>query len=76
MTVKKIEEYGVNITERLQYEVSHTNQPQKWWKEDFPSFKEPNESLVIVEKTRNSKQKYLGSTPCIRTLQVLYGRRW
>lgn len=36
MLLSKVNEYSDTITERLQYEVSHTNSPQKWWKEDFP----------------------------------------
>ena len=33
---EKAEEYKGTITERLQYEASHSNNPQKWWKEDYP----------------------------------------
>lgn len=32
----KIDEYAENITSRLQYEASHTNNVQKWWEEDYP----------------------------------------
>lgn len=31
----KAQEQSVTITERLQYEASHTNNPQKWWESDF-----------------------------------------
>lgn len=36
LLLSKVDEYAETITERLQYEVSHTNSPQKWWNEDFP----------------------------------------
>lgn len=36
LLLSKVDEYSDTITERLQYEVSHTNSPQKWWNEDFP----------------------------------------
>lgn len=36
LLLSKVDEYSDIITERLQYEVSHTNSPQKWWNEDFP----------------------------------------
>lgn len=36
LLVSKVDEYAEIITERLQYEVSHSNNPQKWWNEDFP----------------------------------------
>ena len=32
----KADEYKVSVTERLQYEASHSNAPQKWWTEDYP----------------------------------------
>lgn len=34
--LKKAEEYTLDITEKLQYEVSHAPSPEKWWKEDYP----------------------------------------
>lgn len=34
--LEKVEEYKVNIIERLQYEASHAGSPEKWWKEDYP----------------------------------------
>lgn len=36
LLLSKVDEYSDSITERLQYEASHTNSPQKWWNEDFP----------------------------------------
>lgn len=36
LLLSKVDEYSDAITERLQYEVSHANSPQKWWEEDFP----------------------------------------
>lgn len=36
LLLSKVDEYSDTITEKLQYEVSHTNTPQKWWNEDFP----------------------------------------
>lgn len=36
LLLSKVDEHAETITERLQYEVSHTNSPQKWWNEDFP----------------------------------------
>lgn len=36
LLLDKAEEYKVSITERLQYEVSHSNNPQKWWNDDYP----------------------------------------
>ena len=33
---EKAAEYKVTITERLQYEASHTNDLQKWWNSDYP----------------------------------------
>lgn len=33
---KKVREQSATITERLQYEASHSNTPQKWWEGDFP----------------------------------------
>ncbi len=32
----KTNECATTITERLQYEASHSNNPSKWWKEDYP----------------------------------------
>lgn len=32
----KANDYIATITERLQYEASHTANPQKWWNEDYP----------------------------------------
>lgn len=32
----KADEYKVTVTERLQYEASHSSAPQKWWTEDYP----------------------------------------
>lgn len=34
--LEKVEEYTLDITERLQYEVSHAANPERWWKEDYP----------------------------------------
>ena len=34
--LEKVEEYKVNIIERLQYEASHAGSPEKWWKDDYP----------------------------------------
>lgn len=34
--LEKAEEYTLDITEKLQYEVSHAPSPEKWWKEDYP----------------------------------------
>lgn len=31
-----VDEHKIRITERLQYEASHANNPEKWWKEDYP----------------------------------------
>ena len=36
LLVSKVDEYSDTITERLQYEASPTNNPKKWWNEDFP----------------------------------------
>lgn len=33
---EKTAEYSGTMTERLRYEAGHTNNPQKWWNEDFP----------------------------------------
>lgn len=35
LLLSKIDEYSKSITERLQYEAGHANNPQKWWTEDF-----------------------------------------
>lgn len=32
----KADEYKTTVIERLQYEASHSNSPQKWWTEDYP----------------------------------------
>jgi len=32
---KKTKDYSKTITERLQYEVSHSSAPQRWWEQDF-----------------------------------------
>lgn len=34
--LSKADEYSISIKERLQYEVAHANNPQKWWEEDYP----------------------------------------
>lgn len=34
--LEKVEEYSLDIIERLQYEASHAGNPEKWWKEDYP----------------------------------------
>lgn len=36
LLLSRTDEYVQAITERLQYEVAHTNDPKKWWNEDFP----------------------------------------
>lgn len=36
MLLEKIDDCAASITERLQYEVSHAGDLQKWWNEDFP----------------------------------------
>lgn len=36
LLLSKIDGYSEAITERLQYEVRHTNAPGQWWKDDFP----------------------------------------
>lgn len=33
--IRKVNEYKETITERLQYEVSHSSDPAKWWQEDY-----------------------------------------
>ena len=33
---EKVQEHTNNMIERLQYECKRTNNPQKWWKEDYP----------------------------------------
>lgn len=34
--LEKVEEYQNGIIEKLQYEVAHSQDPSKWWKEDYP----------------------------------------
>lgn len=34
--LQKVEEYKREMIEKLQYEVSHTASPKKWWTEDYP----------------------------------------
>lgn len=34
--LEKVEEYTLDIKEKLQYEASHASIPEKWWKEDYP----------------------------------------
>lgn len=34
--IAKVNEYTSEITEKLQYEASHTLTPERWWKEDYP----------------------------------------
>lgn len=34
--LKKSKKYEQNITERLTYELQHTGQPERWWREDRP----------------------------------------
>lgn len=34
--LEKVEEYKLNIIERLQFEAGHASSPDKWWKEDYP----------------------------------------
>lgn len=36
LLLSQIDEYAAKITERLQYELSHAGDLQKWWREDFP----------------------------------------
>ncbi len=36
MFLDKVEDYKASLTEKLQYEISHISNPQKWWQEDFP----------------------------------------
>ncbi len=36
LLLSKEDEYAETIKERLQYEAAHTNNPKKWWNEDFP----------------------------------------
>ena len=34
--LEKVDEYQNGIIEKLQYEAAHSNNPSKWWKEDYP----------------------------------------
>jgi GTP-binding protein EngB required for normal cell division len=34
--LEKVDEYTAEIIEKLHYEASHTNNPEKWWTEDYP----------------------------------------
>lgn len=36
MFCEKVDDSKQTITERLQYEASHSNSPQKWWSDDYP----------------------------------------
>lgn len=36
LMMSKADEYKQTMTERLEYELSHTANPHKWWKEDYP----------------------------------------
>lgn len=36
LMLSKADEYKQTMTERLEYELSHTANPQRWWKEDYP----------------------------------------
>lgn len=36
LLLSQIDDYAAKITERLQYELSHTGDLQRWWQEDFP----------------------------------------
>lgn len=49
----KVDECTLSITERLQYEVSHSNDISKWWKEDYPYRlkSELANTSVIIENT-------------------------
>lgn len=33
---KKVDEYSVDVIEKLQHEASNAPSPEKWWKEDYP----------------------------------------
>lgn len=49
----KIDECKISVTERLQYEASHSNNMAKWWKEDYPYRlkSELANTSVIIENT-------------------------
>lgn len=51
--LEKIDECKVSVTERLQYEVSHSNDLAKWWKEDYPYRlrAELANTSVVIENT-------------------------
>lgn len=51
--LEKVNECTLSITERLQYEVSHSNDVSKWWKEDYPYRlkTELANTSVIIENT-------------------------
>lgn len=51
--LEKIDECKVSVTERLQYEVSHSNDLAKWWKEDYPYRlrSELANTSVVIENT-------------------------
>lgn len=36
LMIKKADEYKETMTQRLEYELAHTSNPQQWWKEDYP----------------------------------------
>ncbi|MBE7011238.1 MAG: hypothetical protein E7415_01030 [Ruminococcaceae bacterium] len=36
MFLGKVADYKESLVEKMQYEVSHSSNPQKWWKDDFP----------------------------------------
>lgn len=66
----------IQFTPELPLEIKFLGPWRELWKEAFPSLTEPNDSLVMVQKTRNSRHKYFGRTSGVKTLQIIYGRRW
>ncbi len=59
LLLTKVDEYSESITERLQYEVSHTGSPQKWWNEDFP-YRIKMELTNMAERIENTISRQMG----------------
>lgn len=59
LLMSEIDDYTKTITERMQYELSHTGDLQRWWQEDFP-YRIKMELTTMAVGIENKASKQIG----------------
>ncbi len=62
MFLNKVNDYKASLIEKMQFEISHVSNPQRWWQEDFPykikmemtNLSNVTESMVSRNYTRDT----------------------